>query len=323
MEKAVYNLSISQTDEEKWTAQKEMAEAAYAEELVAAKGNTSKVAQAERKLSDTIVTIKTEELDKRQQIGDAILTVAGDGFGVMAELVGKETELGKALFLLQQASAIGQIIFNTAIANAKAVAFSPMTGGMPWVAINTASAAVSIASVIAQAIGSFKTPSGGSATKDTGYSEGGYTGSGDKYEPAGVVHKEEYIIPQEGVRNPRLMPFIELFEKARKNKTLAKLDLNPYFITASNSKQFFRGGYSGLKNDPDSQATADLQKAPSRQESQSASSSRDPELLSAINLLNQRLKNPITAKVAGYGGEGSVADALKKLMYMAKSLDIK
>lgn len=33
-----------------------------------------------------------------------------------------------------------------------------------------------------------------------GFSDGGYTGNGGKYEPAGVVHRGEYVLPQEVVR---------------------------------------------------------------------------------------------------------------------------
>lgn len=33
-----------------------------------------------------------------------------------------------------------------------------------------------------------------------GFAEGGYTGPGGKYEPAGIVHKGEYVLPQEAVR---------------------------------------------------------------------------------------------------------------------------
>jgi lambda family phage tail tape measure protein len=34
-----------------------------------------------------------------------------------------------------------------------------------------------------------------------GFAEGGYTGHGGKYEPAGVVHRGEYVLPQEVVRS--------------------------------------------------------------------------------------------------------------------------
>lgn len=34
----------------------------------------------------------------------------------------------------------------------------------------------------------------------SGYADGGYTGNGGKYEPAGMVHRGEYVFPQESVR---------------------------------------------------------------------------------------------------------------------------
>ncbi|PQJ26771.1 hypothetical protein BSZ35_19170 [Salinibacter sp. 10B] len=44
-------------------------------------------------------------------------------------------------------------------------------------------------------------PTGGASSVLTSvlFSEGGYTGSGGKYEPAGVVHKGEYVMPKEAV----------------------------------------------------------------------------------------------------------------------------
>ena len=37
-----------------------------------------------------------------------------------------------------------------------------------------------------------------SGPKVKGFAEGGYTGHGLKYEPAGIVHKGEYVVPQNG-----------------------------------------------------------------------------------------------------------------------------
>lgn len=55
------------------------------------------------------------------------------------------------------------------------------------------------------------------------FSEGGYTGKGKKKEVAGIVHKGEYVIPQEGVQNPALKPVIDVMEKARANGTLQQV----------------------------------------------------------------------------------------------------
>ena len=61
-----------------------------------------------------------------------------------------------AALVVEKSAAIAQIIFNTGIANAKAVAASPLTFGQPWVTINTVSAGASIAAIAATTISSFK-----------------------------------------------------------------------------------------------------------------------------------------------------------------------
>jgi hypothetical protein len=76
--------------------------------------------------------------------------------GLLTEIAGKNKGLAIAGVVIQQAAAIGQIVANTAIANAKSVAASPLTAGMPWVAINTISAGLSIASTIASAVKSIQ-----------------------------------------------------------------------------------------------------------------------------------------------------------------------
>jgi len=40
-----------------------------------------------------------------------------------------------------------------------------------------------------------------------GYSEGGYTGAGGKLEPAGIVHRGEYVVPKEQVNQATGMPY--------------------------------------------------------------------------------------------------------------------
>jgi hypothetical protein len=60
-----------------------------------------------------------------------------------------------------------------------------------------------------------KTPGatlGGSIPKE-GSAHGGYTGEGGKYEPAGVVHKGEYVIPKEGVDQKTKKPDLDFVKK--------------------------------------------------------------------------------------------------------------
>ena len=51
---------------------------------------------------------------------------------------------------------------------------------------------------------------GNASTPSTrGFAFGGFTGKGNKYEPAGIVHKGEYIIPKEGVEQATGKPKME------------------------------------------------------------------------------------------------------------------
>ncbi|MBF6854176.1 phage tail tape measure protein, partial [Acinetobacter baumannii] len=52
------------------------------------------------------------------------------------------------------------------------------------------------------------------AIKDQGFAEGGYTGSGRKYEPAGIVHKGEVVWSQEDIKR---WGGVGLVEKMRKS----------------------------------------------------------------------------------------------------------
>lgn len=95
--------------------------------------------------------IDEQELESKRQMADQTASILNG----LSDLFGKQTAAGKAAaiaaIVVEQAASISRIISNTAAANAKSVAASPLTGGMPWVALNTVSAAVSIASSIANA----------------------------------------------------------------------------------------------------------------------------------------------------------------------------
>lgn len=52
-------------------------------------------------------------------------------------------------------------------------------------------------------------------SKQKTYAKGGYTGDGGKYEPAGIVHKGEYVVPQNVMRNPQAQGMIETLEGMR------------------------------------------------------------------------------------------------------------
>jgi hypothetical protein len=145
---------------------------------------------------------KTAEQGLAQARIDAATAVVSALQGLAAE----GSNLGKALFALEKAVAIGNVIIqlqrqiaaiNTAteIAKVSAATLGPAAPAaiiaveakrIADLARAKVQAATSIAVIGAQAI--------------KGFSEGGYTGPGGKYEPAGVVHRGEYVLPQEVVR---------------------------------------------------------------------------------------------------------------------------
>ena len=55
----------------------------------------------------------------------------------------------------------------------------------------------------------------------TGYSEGGYTGDGGRYEIAGAVHRKEYVVPAPEMKNKRVINMVKVIESIRRQRTSA------------------------------------------------------------------------------------------------------
>ena len=116
---------------------------------------------------------------------EAITAIEQAKFGILAqfggllnELAGENKTLAIGAVVAQQAAAIGQIVSATGLANAKAVAASPLTFGQPWVTINTISAGLSIATAVASAVKSIqqiKNAAGGTGGGGGGAVSGGTT----------------------------------------------------------------------------------------------------------------------------------------------------
>ena len=120
-------------------------------------------ADAEKRASDQSVANAKQEADDKIAAAlaekTARLEIEAQKFGLLsqfggllAELAGENKALAIGAVIAQQAGAIGQIVANTGIANAKAVAASPLTLGQPFVTINSISAGISIAAAVAAAV---------------------------------------------------------------------------------------------------------------------------------------------------------------------------
>ena len=115
-----------------------------------------KYADARKGISDQEIATEKAAAEAKNAINMAYLGLFEQFGNVLGQVAGKNKALAIAGIVISQAAAIGQIIAQTSIANAKSVAASPLTFGMPWVAINTISAGLSIASTIASAVKSIQ-----------------------------------------------------------------------------------------------------------------------------------------------------------------------
>ncbi len=122
---------------------------------------------AENELKDRLqeidqqITINEDEQNKQRvendkvaaaakaQIQNSVLDVAQQGINVLKQVFEKNKEIQAGLVVAENAAGIAKILTNTAVANAAATAASPLTGGQPFVALNTISAGLGIASTVA------------------------------------------------------------------------------------------------------------------------------------------------------------------------------
>lgn len=61
------------------------------------------------------------------------------------------------------------------------------------------------------------------ASEAQGYAEGGYTGSGGKYEPRGIVHAGEWVASQKLLANPQTAAIIQALDYAQKTNTVGSI----------------------------------------------------------------------------------------------------
>jgi hypothetical protein len=125
--------------------------AAYKMKIDAAKGNATQIEAIKTEHEQNIKNIDLAAFEAKKQIEiQKYQVIAGIGASLQ-QLAGKNKALAIAGIVIEKAAAIGQIVANTQIANAKSVAASPLTFGQPWVTINTIAGILSGAATVAAA----------------------------------------------------------------------------------------------------------------------------------------------------------------------------
>jgi hypothetical protein len=161
-----------------------------------------KYSDARRAISDQEIQTEMAAMEAKHEINMAYLGLFEQFGNVLSQIAGKNKALAIAGIIIQQASSIGQIIANTGIANAKAVAASPLTLGQPWVAINTISAGLSIAASIAGAVKSIQQINQAAAQGGVKGGAGGSVGAAPQVAPPRVGGVASPQIQTQGGANP-------------------------------------------------------------------------------------------------------------------------
>ncbi|GEM_PF-422581 len=138
-----------------------------------------------------------------QQLANRVTSMLFDkGADVATEAAGAAATQASAVALSAAAGAV--------TAGATAVTTSATALGTGGASLITGAAAVSAAAVQMQAAATammIANAAGG------GFADGGWTGPGSKYKPAGIVHAEEFVHRREVVRQPGALPFLWDFNR--------------------------------------------------------------------------------------------------------------
>ena len=106
----------------------------------------------------------------------------------------------------------------------------------------------------------------------------------------------EYVIPDEGVNNPTLRPFLYTLETARRNGTLRNIDFSSMYPAPMAGRA--AGGYVSSPSALPAGSTGMI-------------SVQDPQLMAILREINEKLDNPVPAIVSMLGPKGFI-EQLKK-----------
>lgn len=167
------------------------------------------------------------------------LAAAGDNADERARIEHKYEEerlaLQKRYANVNMGIQIAQAIANAAIAIGRQYADLPLVAAVPATAVVAAATAAQIAVAVAQrnaimnqSAGASTSSSSSRGPSNAGFAEGGYTGDGRRLEPAGIVHRGEYVVPQPELRSPTVRRYVEEIESMRLRRTGGRSSLPGY-----------------------------------------------------------------------------------------------
>lgn len=241
-------------------------ESMYEQGLIGEQQYQDRLTELTKQAEQERFNIKRESIDKAKEYTNMATNFVTAMMDLELEKAGdneeKKKQIRKKYADVQFAVTAAQIITDTAAAIMKAFAQLGPIGGPIAAALIGATGLAQLAIANQQR----------AAAK--GFSEGGYTGEGETLEPAGVVHRGEYVIPKSLMKNPMVSNMAHAIEALRTKRMTVN----------SNLAQFVNGGYVN---------EAVFQNAANESSPRSSSNSpfTDSTLVSEIKSLNQNISN--------------------------------
>ncbi|ENS3976232.1 phage tail protein, partial [Acinetobacter baumannii] len=171
----------------------ESEKASYQERLEAERVFKEARQQMDNEYHLKAIDARKADHDSQLQLYSQMISSASSTWGGLTQIVkdarGENSRSFKAMFIAQQSFAIASAIISAHLAATQVAADATIPFFGAKIAASTAMLAMGYANaglIAGQTI--------------AGFSDGGYTGSGGKYEPAGIVHKGEVVWSQEDIR---------------------------------------------------------------------------------------------------------------------------
>ncbi|RSF55870.1 phage tail protein, partial [Acinetobacter baumannii] len=185
----------------------ESEKASYQERLEAERVFKEARQQMDNEYHLKAIDARKADHDSQLQLYSQMISSASSTWGGLTQIVkdarGENSRSFKAMFIAQQSFAIASAIISAHLAATQVAADATIPFFGAKIAASTAMLAMGYANaglIAGQTI--------------AGFSDGGYTGSGRKYEPAGIVHKGEVVWSQEDIKR---WGGVGLVEKMRKS----------------------------------------------------------------------------------------------------------
>lgn len=187
----------------------ESEKASYQERLEAKRVFKEARQQMDNEYHLKAIDARKADHDSQLQLYSQMISSASSTWGGLTQIVkdarGENSRSFKAMFIAQQSFAIASAIISAHLAATQVAADATIPFFGAKIAASTAMLAMGYANaglIAGQTI--------------AGFSDGGFTGSGGKYQPAGIVHKGEIVWSQEDIKR---WGGVGLVEKMRKSSS--------------------------------------------------------------------------------------------------------